>query len=514
MLGLDGGDARGVDAAHLAGADADGLAVLRVDDGVGLDELGHLPGEHQVVDFLLARRALGHHLEVVGGDHADVAALHQQPAVDALEVPAGGTFGRPFAAFQQAHVGLGGHHGTGFGGDLRCDDHFDELALDDGLGGFAVQLAVEGDDAAEGGFAVGGVGQVVGLADAAFVLRHHGHAARVGMLDDHAGRLDEALHAFQRGVGVGHVVVGEFLALQLHGGGHAGLALLRLDVEGGDLVRVLAVAHFLRLDELAVEGARELAAAFGAQGLGALVDGAQVVGDHAVVGGGVLEGLEGQVEALRVGQAAGLQGLDDAGVIAGVDHDGDVLVVLGGAADHGRAADVDVLDGVRQGAARLGHGGGERVEVDRHQVDRGDAVLGHHRAVQVATTEDAAVDLRVQGLHPAVHHFREAGVVGHFHGGDAVVLEQLVGAAGGEDFHAEGGELAGEVDDAGLVGNADQGAADGEAGGLVSHWKAIMQLKGGELGQAQSRSYCLSFLRRVPRLRPSSSEALVWLPFT
>lgn len=59
--------------------------------------------------------------------------------------------------------------------------------------------------------------------------------------------------------------------------------------------------------------------------------------------------------------------------------------------------------------------------------------------------------LRVQGLHPTVHHFREAGVVGHFHGRDAVVPEQLVGAAGGKDFHAEGDQLTGEVDDAGLV---------------------------------------------------------------
>src|SRR5690606_6423711 len=146
--------------------------------------------------------------EVGLGDHADVAALHQQAAVDALEVPAGFTLGRPLAALQQAHVGLGGHHGAGLGGDLRRDDDLDELALDDGLGGFAIQLAVEGDDAAEGRFAVGGVGQVIGLADAALVFRHHGHAAGVGVLDDHAGRLDEALHAFQRGVGVGHVVVG------------------------------------------------------------------------------------------------------------------------------------------------------------------------------------------------------------------------------------------------------------------------------------------------------------------
>jgi hypothetical protein len=57
-----------------------------------------------------------------------------------------------------------------------------------------------------------------------------------------------------------------------------------LHVEGRALVRVLAVAQVLHLDELAVEGPRELAATFCAEGLGGLVHGAHVVGDHAVVG--------------------------------------------------------------------------------------------------------------------------------------------------------------------------------------------------------------------------------------
>src|SRR5690606_24280918 len=141
-------------------------------------------GEDQVMDFLLTRCALGDDLQVIGGDHADIAALYQQAAVDALVVPASSAFGRPFAALEQAHIGLGGYHFAGGGTDFRGDDHFDELTVDDGLGGFAIQLAVEGDDAAEGGFGIGGVGQIVGLADAAFVFRNHGHAARVGMLDD------------------------------------------------------------------------------------------------------------------------------------------------------------------------------------------------------------------------------------------------------------------------------------------------------------------------------------------
>ena len=430
------------------------------------------------MDFLLARCALGHHFQVFGFDHGDVAALHQQTAVDALEVPTGAALGGPLATFKQAHVGFGSDDGARFSTDFRRDDHFDELTVDDRLGGGGVQLAVEGDDAAEGRFGVGGVGQFVGLANAAFAVQGHGHAARVGVLDDHAGRLDEALHALKGSIGVSHVVERQLFALQLYCSGNAGFAFLCFHVERRALVRVLAVAHFLSLDELAVEGLREGAAGFGGQGCGRLVDGAQVVGDHAVVGGGVLEGLEHQGEALGVGQAAGLQAGQHVAVVTGVDHDGHVFVVLGGGADHGRAADVDVLDGVRQGAARLGHGGGERVEVDRHQVDRLDAVLGHDAVVDAAAAKDAAVDFRVQGLHPAVHHFCEAGVVGHFDRGYAVVLQQLEGAAGGEDFHAEVYQFAGELKDAGLVGDADQGAADREASGLVGHGGFHQAVKG------------------------------------
>src|SRR3989338_4467490 len=488
VFGLDRGDTGGVDADHMAGADADGLAAFGIDDGVGFNKLGHFPGEDQVMDFLLARCALSDDLQVFGLDHADVAALYQQATVDAFEVPAGAALGRPFAAFQQAYVGFGGDDGSGFGADFRRDDHFDKLALDDRLSGGAVQLAVERDDAAEGRLGIGGVGQLIGLADAAFAVQGYSYAARVGVLDNHTGWLDEALHAFQRGVGVGDVVERQFLALQLNGAGHAGFTLLRFHVERRALVRVLAVAHFLGLDELAVEGARERAALFGGQGVAALVDGAQVVGDHAVVGGGVLEGFQGQVEALGVAQAAGFQRLDDASVVASVDHDGHVFVVLRRGADHGWAADVDVLDGVGQVTAGLGDSGGERIEIDRDQVDWLDAVLVHYRSVDGATAEDASVDFRVQGLDATVHHFREAGVVGHFHCSDAVVLEQLVSAAGGEDFHIQGDELAGKLEDVGLVGNTDQGTANGEAGGLVGHFrvhqsgsisKGVISKKGG-----------------------------------
>ena len=46
-----------------------------------------------------------------------------------------------------------------------------------------------------------------------------------------------------------------------------------------------------------------------------------------------------------------------------------------------------------------------------------DAVLGHHRIVLATAGEDATVYFRVQGFYTAIHHFREAGVVGDFDGG-------------------------------------------------------------------------------------------------
>ena len=70
-----------------------------------------------------------------------------------------------------------------------------------------------------------------------------GDAAGVGVLDDDARGLVEGLHAFERRVGVGDVVIGQLLALQQARGGDAGLGRAVLDVERGLLVRVLAVAQ-------------------------------------------------------------------------------------------------------------------------------------------------------------------------------------------------------------------------------------------------------------------------------
>src|SRR5690606_6016670 len=131
------------------------------------------------------------------------------------------------------------------------------------------------------------------------------------------------------------------------------------------------------------------------------------------------QAVAGGVAQLAV---VGLEFGQDGCVVAGIDHDGHVVVVLGGGAHHGRPADVDVLDGGGQVAVRVRHRGREGVEVDHHHVDGFDAVLVHDGVVGAAPAQDATVDFRVQGLHPAIHHLGKARVIGHLHGGDAVVL--------------------------------------------------------------------------------------------
>ncbi len=84
-----------------------------------------------------------------------------------------------------------------------------------------------------------------------------------------------------------------------------------------------------------------------------------------------------------------------------------------------------------------------------------------------ADVQDAAVDLGVQGLHPAVEHLGEAGEVGDIAHGQAGVAQGLGRTSCRHEVHAMGGERLGEADEAGLVGDGEQGAADlFERGGL------------------------------------------------
>ena len=79
-LGFHGAKLRGVDAAHLAGANADGLSVARVDDGVGFDVLANFPRKEQGSGFFGRGGAFGHYFQICVLQGANVGVLHQDSA--------------------------------------------------------------------------------------------------------------------------------------------------------------------------------------------------------------------------------------------------------------------------------------------------------------------------------------------------------------------------------------------------------------------------------------------------
>ncbi len=352
-------------------------------------------------------------------------------------------------------LGLARERGERGGVDVGRDDDFDELALDDLFRGRGVERAVERDDAAERRDRIAGIGVLVRLAE----IGAERDAARIGVLDDDAGRrLAERLDAFERGVGVGDVVERELLAGEHARGGDGAGRYVALDVERAALVRILAVAQRLLELEREIQRRRERldALAVGAR--------AEPVRDHAVVARRVRVRLGREPAPQRQRRAAVRERFEDLGVVGRIDDDRDMLVVLRGGAQHRRAADVDVLDRVGERAVRARGRRLERIEVHDQQIDRRDLVLRHHRIVDAAPAEQAAVHLRVQRLDAAVHDFGKAGQrrdVGDRH----AALAQRRGAAAGRDQRdAERIESVREIDEAGLVGNAEQGPPDGHQG--------------------------------------------------
>ena len=153
-------------------------------------------------------------------------------------------------------------------------------------------------------------------------------------------------------------------------------------------------------------------------------------------------------------------------IVCGAGDDGYVFEVFSCAAEHGRAADIDVFDELGGGDAGAGGGLLEGVEVDDDEVDGLDVVLGDggHVAGVGADVEERGVDAGVEGFDAAVEHFRKAGEVGDVADGKAGSAEGGGGAAGGDELDAVADKGLGEGDEAGFIGDGEEGAADGLQG--------------------------------------------------
>ena len=82
----------------------------------------------------------------------------------------------------------------------------------------------------------------------------------------------------------------------------------------------------------------------------------------------------------------------------------------------------------------------ERIEVAHDQVDRLDAVFLQRGPVLgiVAHGEDAAVDVRMQRLDPAVEHLRKAGDLGDLAHRQAGLGKRLARASRGDQLDCQG----------------------------------------------------------------------------
>ena len=451
--------------------------------------LANAESELEVGEFLRAGGALGHDPELHVVDDRIVAALEQQATGDRAHGQAGCARVGQCARQQQAQVLLGGDEALGLLVRVRGDDDFGEDFHDLGCG-LRIELAVQRHDAAEGGDGVAAQCLLIGFEQA----RAFCHAAGVGMLDDgdscRAGGI-ELGNAFEGCVGIVDVVVGEGLALHLSGGRDA-WALLGGQVEACGLMGVLAIAHLL--GKLAADGAivgRCLADFIG-----------KPVGDRRVIGGCARIGLLGQLfaQAKGGGPGIGCQGFKHERIVTDIDDHGHVAMVLGRAANHGRTANVDVLDAIVVVSAlrdrRL-----EGIEVHHEQIDRGN-VMGKHRRLVLGifpNGEQSAMHLGMQGLHATIHHFGKAGKVGDITHRQARISECLAGAAGGDQLDAMANQGTGEVDEAGLVGNGDEGARD--AAEVGRHGASLGGCRdGGRLARAGARE-------KRPRRFPRHGEA-------
>ena len=180
------------------------------------------------------------------------------------------------------------------------------------------------------------------------------------------------------------------------------------------------------------------------------------------------EGGGGQATALGQGEAPSLQGGRHLAVGVGRGDHGHARVVLGSGAHHGGAADVDLLDaGVEGGAG--GHGAGEGVEVDHHQVDGGHAQLLQlaHVLGLAAVGQDTGVDAGVEGLDAALQALGEVGDLLHGGHGDARSCNGGGGRAGGDDLDARPAQGCGQVGQPRLVVDGDQGPAHGQTVGAL-----------------------------------------------
>ena len=207
---------------------------------------------------------------------------------------------------QHAHIGFGLENFQRFRRVSRRHEHFHKL-LADLLRSRCVHCAVQGNDAAKrrGRICLKSFGVALER------IGTHGHAARIGVLHDHAGGFCKAFHTFPSRIGIGNVVVRQLFALQLHSRDQGARCWVQVAVESCRLMRVLAVAQVLQFHKTTI-GLRWIFCA----GMVVQIVGRQVVADGRVVIADAVKGCDRQGKASFVRHfALRFELVNDSGVL-------------------------------------------------------------------------------------------------------------------------------------------------------------------------------------------------------
>ena len=255
--------------------------------------------------------------------------------------------------------------------------------------------------------------------------------------------------------------------MQLARGGDAG-ARSRRAIERRRLMRVLAVAQALA--QVAADRAK------GREPASASLR-ANQLDDRRVVDRGARIRLGGELLAQRQRRHAlvPLSSASTGGVVGGIDDDRDMIVVLGRGADHGRAADVDVLDAVAKSAplrdGRLRRDRGSRPE-DRSRAMPCAAIAAAWSALSRMASRPPCTAGCSVFTRPSIISGKPVSSPTSRHGKPGLA-ERLARAAGGDELDAVAGERAGKLNEPGLVGNGDEGA--GDEAKLLGHGVRVSQ---------------------------------------
>ena len=217
-------------------------------------------------------------------------------------------------------------------------------------------------------------------------------------------------------------------------------------VQGGALVRILAIAqrHGLRIGQPQGCGKGLLAGLGRDDGCGCFWGNRrqrlQRIRNRQIVGSGQRKRLLCQSPARRATQLTlvRLQFFRQCGIVRDGSHDGNILKVFCRGAHHRRAADIDVLNDLREVDAGLVQRRFKGVEIYHHHIDGLDAMLRHRFLVFRigADVENAAVYLGMQRLYATIQHLGKSRQLGNIQHRQSSFAQGAGGSAGRHQFGA------------------------------------------------------------------------------